>query len=167
MEAPNTLLSNRKTLYSGTGTQPSHVQTAKGNSALETRIQLERYENDNVVQAKQADGASVAYIWGYDQRYIVAQVQNATYADIEALSSFGSNFVISESLSTTQENALRGLPGVLVTTYTHEPNIGMLSMTDPRGYTTTYEYDDSNRLTRVKDKDGNILQDYEYNYRGN
>ncbi len=163
----NTLLSNRKTLYSGTSTQPSHVQTAKGNSALETRIQLERYENDNVVQAKQADGASVAYIWGYDQRYIVAQVQNATYADIEALSSFGSNFVISESLSTTQENALRGLPGVLVTTYTHEPNIGMLSMTDPRGYTTTYEYDDSNRLTRVKDKDGNILQDYEYNYRGN
>jgi len=37
-------------------------------------------------------------------------------------------------------------------------------MTDPRGLTTTYEYDNLNRLKCIKDHDGNIVQQYDYHY---
>ncbi|MBB6130142.1 DUF5977 domain-containing protein [Mucilaginibacter lappiensis] len=49
-------------------------------------------------------------------------------------------------------------------TYTYDPLIGITSMTDAKGMTTTYEYDSFQRLMNVKDKDGNIVKNYSYNY---
>lgn len=54
----------------------------------------------------------------------------------------------------------------MVTTYTYDPLIGVTSITDPKGYTTYYEYDDFNRLKRVKDADEKILSQSEYHYKG-
>ena len=51
--------------------------------------------------------------------------------------------------------------------YTYDPLIGVTSMTDPRGYTIYYEYDTFNRLKTVKDKQGNIISENEYNYKNN
>ena len=160
-----TQLSNQKTEFSGT--VPSAIKVAKGNLPLEERVAFERYRQGNLVQARQTDNTPTAYIWGYDRRYIVAKVENATYSDIENLPAFGQNFVITEALSTAQENALRGMPGVQVTTFTYEPLVGVKTITDARGYTSTYEYDAMHRLKRVKDEDGNVLQSYEYNYGSN
>jgi YD repeat-containing protein len=53
----------------------------------------------------------------------------------------------------------------MVTSYTYEPLVGITSMTDPRGYKTTYKYDEFNRLQYVKDAEGNILSENEYKYR--
>jgi len=53
-----------------------------------------------------------------------------------------------------------------LTTYTFAPLIGMTSMTDLKNLTTYYEYDSFNRLRIVKDKDGNIVKAYCYNYKG-
>jgi len=38
-------------------------------------------------------------------------------------------------------------------------------MTDPRGYTMYYEYDNENRLEYVKDADGRVYSENEYHYR--
>ena len=67
-------------------------------------------------------------------------------------------------------NELRDLPilsDAMITTYTYDPLVGTTSMTDPKGYTTFYEYDEFNRLKSVKDADGNLYSTNEYNYKTN
>lgn len=51
-----------------------------------------------------------------------------------------------------------------VTSYTHLPLIGVETVTGPDGRTTTYEYDERNRLHLVRNHEGNILNRYRYNY---
>jgi len=131
---------------------------------------FENYDNKgNLLEVSQADGPPISYIWGYDQEYPVAKVENATRAQIAGLSGFTSSFHAgSDGLSTSQENTLRnGLPNALVTTYTYKPMVGITSTTDPRGYTMTYHYDAFNRLEAVKDADGNLVSENMYNYKNN
>lgn len=52
-----------------------------------------------------------------------------------------------------------------MTTYTHEPLIGITSSSDANNRKTTYEYDGFGRLKLVKDYLGNILKKYDYNYK--
>ncbi|BDW93355.1 hypothetical protein MACH07_21870 [Flagellimonas marinaquae] len=54
----------------------------------------------------------------------------------------------------------------LMTSYTYDPLIGVTSITNPRGYTVYYEYDQFNRLKEVRDADNNIVSDYKYHYQG-
>ena len=53
-----------------------------------------------------------------------------------------------------------------MTTYTYDPVVGITSMTDAKNMTTYYEYDSSQRLMNIKDKDGNIIKSYTYHYQG-
>ncbi len=55
--------------------------------------------------------------------------------------------------------------GAMMTTYTYTPLVGISSETDSAGHTIYYEYDALGRLTTVKDQDGNIVKDYQYNYK--
>ncbi len=52
-----------------------------------------------------------------------------------------------------------------LTTYTYDPLIGVTSITDPRGETIYYHYDNFNRLEYVKDAQGKILSENEYHYK--
>ncbi len=54
--------------------------------------------------------------------------------------------------------------GAMMTTYTYSPLVGMTSMGDPNSEITYYEYDGLNRLKNVKDYQGNIVKNYQYNY---
>ncbi|HEY4150832.1 MAG TPA: DUF5977 domain-containing protein, partial [Chitinophagaceae bacterium] len=53
-----------------------------------------------------------------------------------------------------------------MTTYTYEPLVGMTSQCSVNNTITYYEYDDFSRLSRIRDKDGNILKSFCYNYEG-
>ena len=54
--------------------------------------------------------------------------------------------------------------GAMMTTYTHDPLVGVTSVTDPNNLTTYYHYDPLGRLDRVKDSDGNLVKHYKYHY---
>ncbi|MEQ9403977.1 MAG: hypothetical protein RIM99_10345 [Cyclobacteriaceae bacterium] len=154
-----------ETTVPGTGFSESSNGTTF--SSYNKRLTVHKYDGKgNVLEyAKEGDVHS-CYIWGYNQMYPVAQVINATFAQIEALSGFGTSFHAGTgALTSTQANTLRsGLPGAQVTTYTYKVGIGILTVTDPNGRVTNYEYDEFGRLERVRDHDGNILQQNEYNY---
>jgi YD repeat-containing protein len=53
----------------------------------------------------------------------------------------------------------------MITTYTYNPLIGISTVTDPKGDTQTYHYDEFNRLQFVKDSEDNILSENAYHYR--
>ena len=52
----------------------------------------------------------------------------------------------------------------LVSTYTYSPLRGLTSETVPNGLTTFYEYDAFGRLKLIKDKDGKILKQIDYQF---
>ena len=85
---------------------------------------------------------------------------NASNADIDS----GTENTLRAKLEDIREHNL--LENAMVTTYTYDPLIGVTSMTDPKGYTIYYEYDEFNRLKQVKDAEGKILSKNEYHYKG-
>lgn len=52
-----------------------------------------------------------------------------------------------------------------LTTYTHEPLVGVKSVIDENNHTTRYEYDAFGRLVAVRDDAGNLVNTHEYHLR--
>lgn len=52
-----------------------------------------------------------------------------------------------------------------MTTYSYLPGVGLASITDFKDKTLYYEYDASQRLTDIRDQDGNIIKKYDYHYK--
>jgi hypothetical protein len=145
---------------------PEIIQTSVGNRNLENRIRYNLIDNTNgkPIEMQMENGLPVVYIWGYNKTQPIAKIENARYTEIETL--LGAGFEIPEGLTPSQEATLRsGLPNAMITTYTYKPLVGVSTMTDPKGYKMTYEYDSSNRLIHVKDHEGNVLSENQYNYK--
>ncbi|MGI4734909.1 MAG: hypothetical protein ACRYG7_06985 [Janthinobacterium lividum] len=72
---------------------------------------------------------------------------------------------VSLSGATGKLDELRLYPvGAQLTSYTHEPLVGLSSQTGPDGRTTFFEYDGLGRLVRTRDEQGRILSQQQYHY---
>lgn len=114
------------------------------------------------------DGTPVTYLWSYNNEYPIAEIKNASFDDVSnALHGTTPDELSSSSNpDMSKVNALRAdLPNAQVTTYTYKPLIGIWTATDPRGITTTYNYDDFNRLMNIKDLNGKTLKSFDYHYK--
>ena len=162
------------------GYKPSKTYSAKGTGPLEPRLAMTYNNQGNVTQVDQLAPAindpsnsrvlrSTAYLWGYNKEYLLAKVDNATIAEVNAVN-FNQNTL--NSLATTDAQKIaqlkllqNGLPNSLITMYTHQPLIGVKSTLDTRGYSMHYEYDVQNRLKTIKDDTGNLVTDYIYKFK--
>ncbi|WP_298759123.1 RHS repeat domain-containing protein [uncultured Psychroserpens sp.] len=176
----NELISATKTIYAWESgvLEPSNLKSSKGTNPLEDRIQFKNYDSDgNLLEVSREDGMNICYIYGYDKTLPVAKIENATYNQIQSYansiqnasdndtsSCLASESCNENSLRDAQTNLRNAFPNAMVTTYTYDPLIGVTSMTDPKGYTVYYEYDELHRLVRVKDQDGKILSENKYHY---
>ncbi|WP_411032371.1 RHS repeat domain-containing protein [Spongiimicrobium sp. 3-5] len=147
---------------------PNITQTAKGTTPLEDRLVYEDYLMGNPIQMRKEDGTPISYIWGYNNTYPIAKIENASYDDIaDALGISTSALKNYDHSNLPAINGLRSShPEFIITTFTFDPLVGMTSTTDPRNYTMTYSYDELNRLKEVKDADGHLVTDYKYHYKG-
>jgi|GEM_PF-4590398 len=167
------LMQSQKTVF-GTFNSlilPELVQTAKGTNVLEDRISY-KYDNyGNPKEISRPGSPPTSIIWGYDHEVPVAKIENAAYStipsaiitDIQDASArlTGNVQDLLDALDDLRTAA--ALSNAMITTYTYEPMIGLSTVTDSKGYTMSYLYNDENQLEFVKDQDGNVLSKQEYN----
>ncbi len=137
-------------------------------SRLNTKVNYEEFDSEgNLLQSRVKNSIPTSYIWGYNNRFVIAKLVGIEYQDI--INSIGSatinnlNNSVDENFINAQVQTIReSFADGLVTTYTYNPILGVTSITDPRGITVYHEYDIYHRLKQVKDLDKNILSDYYY-----
>lgn len=135
----------------------------------------------NPVEVISRDGVTTIFLWGYNYRYLIAAIKNATYSQVEGAvqSVFGVDMKTLSKQAKPDESKLRrlkdhaNLKQAMVSTYTHKPLVGVASMADPSGIVTYYDYDGPGQLKEVYYYEGNIVsptnkrvvQQYKYNYK--
>lgn len=144
----------------------------------EIQMTLDVYDSKgNLIQMTDKGGVSTTTIWGYHQTLPLAQIVGAKFNDIASLSVIAAAIAASDAdadnsanepyLLTALENLrlhndLKQFP---ITVYTYDPLIGVTNSISPNGLKISYTYDASGRLVVVKDANGNILKENQYNYK--
>ena len=141
----------------------SRLSVVNGTAGVfEEDVRVRSYSsNGNPTEVVDRSGMHTVYVWGYNDRYLVAEVKNDSLESV--------NSVLNGSLANV--GLLRAnLPNAMVTTWTYQPLVGVTSQTDPSGVTTYYDYDGLGRLKEVyRYTDNNaatgskeILSQYDY-----
>lgn len=125
----------------------------------------------NLLSRHLYNGPSESYFWGYKNQYPIAQITGVDYNTAKQYvdTALLNNPATTKAQLQTELNKIRtGLASInaQVTTFIYDPLVGIVSSTDPKGMTTTYEYDNFLRLINVKNKDGNIVKHMDYHYQG-
>ena len=153
-------------------------QDISNGSTSFTEITLDKYDTKgNLIQYTTKDGLPVAIVWGYNGVLPIAKIEGARYDDISTyvqniitLSNEDAGNPVKEDLLLTAEDNLRKnniLNNYQVTTYTHDPLIGVTSITPSSGLREYYKYDTTNRLEKIVDVNYKILKEFNYHYASN
>ena len=147
---------------------PDVIEISKGDNTISPRLKYLSYDTfGNPTEIQQENGAIISYFWGYSKQYPIAKIENASYKQIAT--SLGTTVTNLKKYTEAHLSALNSLrtkmPEGMVSTHTYEPLIGIKTSTDPKGNTITYNYDGFNRLESIKNRDGALLESYEYHYK--
>ena len=156
----------------------SSVQTKQGDQATETRMDYSYNSKGDITQVTKDNAEKVVYLWGYNNQYPIAKIENASYPDVCKAVGNGNESTGKSTLEaitskaqpnaadfTTINNLRTQLPNALITTYIYKPLVGITSQTNPRGIKTSYDYDAFGQLLYIKDENNNIIESYDYRYR--
>jgi RHS Repeat len=118
---------------------PSKVLTQENGGLLTQRMKVE-YASDALISSyTERNGIKTAFTW------------------------FGATDVGKQDLLKSMVKG-DGSTIAQTTSYDYKLLVGMISQTNPRGLTSTFEYDALNRVQTVKDAEGKIVKNYTYQY---
>ncbi|WP_312769924.1 hypothetical protein [Epilithonimonas sp.] len=140
----------------------------------------------NLLQFTSKTGVPTSIIWGYNKKYPIAMVEGATYPI--AGSSLGTDIpqtlidnIVNASVTDMAQPVGNDEAALLlaldnfrkdptmanyqVTTYTHDPLVGVRSITPPNGIREYYKYDTAYRLEKIKDLNDGTLTEHLYNFK--
>ena len=148
-------------------------------SRVDTDVIYDAYNNKGeIIEYHKPNGIKTYLLRGYKNKLVIASIEgvdysllpNSTKTLMQSISDLSNldNTEATEAHLRTELNKLRlesSLQGTRITTYTYDPFVGVTSITDNRENTKYYSYDDFNRLEYIKDHDGNVLEEFKYNYK--
>ena len=103
----------------------------------------------------------VALLWDSNFNYVMAEIVNSIFPSI---SNF--NFLSGEYDSDLLWSQLQSvLPNSLIKTYSYKGFSGLLSETSVNGNTIKYDYDMFGRIKYLKNKQGEFMKKFEYNFK--
>ncbi|MGB3452762.1 MAG: RHS repeat domain-containing protein [Moheibacter sp.] len=152
---------------------PVELHTKKGfnsiniNNSDDRKLTYTKYDTGgNLLEYLTEDGSPVSLIWGYDSQYPIAKIEGVANTNLPSQKvTVLQNLSDSGQLSAESFYDLINSVDGMVTAYTYEPLVGVKTITQPNGTTAYYEYDDFGRLISVKDTDGNVLKEVQYNFK--
>lgn len=143
------------------------------NGILNTQTNMKYDAVQSRVSTKENHFQPTTVIYGYGNSIPIAEVENADYETVVSVlggQATVNNFTSIVAPTETQVNnflaplrSSSSLANALVTSYTHEPMVGVKSKKDPLGTILIYEYDGLQRLERVRDHNSKIIDEYQYN----
>jgi hypothetical protein len=116
-----------------------------------------KFDAGNLVEITPRSGVITSYYWATNNSYPVVKADGVTYSVLKAA------YTAAGGNPTTLRNQA-SLSGAMLSTYTYQPLLGMLSETNPSLQVVNYEYDALFRLLRLRDKDNYIIKQYNYEY---
>ncbi|GAA5035339.1 hypothetical protein GCM10011506_27980 [Marivirga lumbricoides] len=137
--------------------------------------------NGKVKEVVNKDGVKHSYIWGYNNSYPIVEgigidissltdiITNASGStDLENFWADLGDFELGgDKRETFYDNIRMQLGNEVgdIKIYTYDPLIGMTSQADMNDQIVFYEYDDYNRLSLIRNTDGEIIKKISYSYR--
>ena len=172
------LVSKAATLFRQEGSfiVPEKTLHAKANESYEGNIENSLFDDKgNLLEITQENIFKKSYIYGYNDRIVIAELANIAYnsiptATINTLKNLSNN-VIDETSMTALKIALNqlqtNLPDAIITTFVYDKYKLLRITTDSRGRSIYQDYDECKRLKMIRDNDLNIIQEYQYNLNQN
>jgi YD repeat-containing protein len=134
--------------------------------ALYTHADFLYDDEGDMIEKKDANGLYTSYIWGQGGLGVVILIENASNAAVREVPNCSGIFngrVAEENVQSIADSIRTDLPFAQVTSYEYF-RYGLPSkITDPSGKSTTYTYDDTERLTGIKDGKNENIEQYNYN----
>lgn len=130
---------------------------------LQTEYSLYDSQNGKLLEYKTRDGIANSFIWGYNGTLPIVHGEGISYNDL-----YQAHLDATSNPVPDYETAMRNhakTTGKKISTYAHNPQVGISRLTDPAGLKKTFEYDTYGRLERVVDNDGKTLEQYTYHFR--
>jgi len=145
-----------------------YIESSVQGKPLTEELRFNFYDDyENVLQTTGRDLTVKSYLWGYKGRYLVAEIENASYATAKSLigtTGMGNiNTSSDENVIKTELEKLYSMSYAMVNAYTWQPLAGIKRHISPQKTYTTYDYDANNRLKNIFDHNGNVLQAFNYN----
>ena len=172
----NKTLAKVETLYNdGSHYFPTSITSYDFNNVAQTEVTYDLYDSKgNILQYTTKDGIPTAIIWGYNSTQPIAKVTGLSYSVVNGLASeiiaasdadinAGTEQTLIDKLDAFRKNT--ALQNAQIATYTYDPLIGLTSITPPSGIREIYKYDSANRLENIKDVNGKIIKEFQYNYK--
>ncbi|RZJ36573.1 MAG: hypothetical protein EOO51_00190 [Flavobacterium sp.] len=168
-------LSTQRTVYkifpSCTVPLPQKIQFSKtspsGSGTLEDRVEFKAYDvggNPTVISLK--NGANIKYIYN---KWGQPQVKIENFPDSQPLDTTLDEEIaaaLEENGSSFGQCSLQAsYPNSLVTVYVRNSYKELIQIIDPKCLSTFYEYDAFHRLKRVRNDEGNIVKEFDYNFK--
>ncbi|RKT01462.1 hypothetical protein [Chryseobacterium defluvii] len=170
-------ITNNLVLPVSTRTSKTGTYGYGNDAAVHRQVTYDLYDaHGRILQYTDGSGIPTTIIWGYNRSQPIAKITGATYNQVEANVNIGYLQDASDvDIDVASENILISLLDDLrknmafkdhhITTYTYDPLVGITTLTDPDGLREHYKYNTKNKLEKIMNSEGKVLEEYQYHYK--